>query len=109
MGNSPSGSEEKNVNVLGLFFSKQLPVPGIILLLAGGLQMPGRAQPVRAEADPFVRSYCLGCHSEQRRSGGVVLEHLDFADAARQAEILERVARKLHDNSMPPPGTWQLS
>ena len=70
--------------------------------LTGAIGAPyARAQ--AGATDPLAAAYCITCHSEQRKTGGVVLEHLDLTDAA-QARTLERVIRKLQNGTMPPPG-----
>ena len=57
-------------------------------------------------ASTFVRArldlYCVTCHSDRLRTGGVALEGLDLADAAGNAEFWEAVVRKLRVGAMPP-------
>src|SRR5215203_2046127 len=54
--------------------------------------------------EAVVKRYCASCHSQQRHSGGVVLEGIDLAAPARSAETLEKAVRKLRTGTMPPPG-----
>jgi len=58
------------------------------------------AAPTRALFD----RYCVSCHSEKLKTGGLTLEGIDPADAARHAETLEKVVRKLRGGLMPPEG-----
>jgi hypothetical protein len=51
-----------------------------------------------------VSTYCLPCHTDRRRSGGLSLAGFDVANPTRQAETAERVIRKLRSGMMPPPG-----
>jgi mono/diheme cytochrome c family protein len=56
-------------------------------------------------ADPhrqLVSTYCLGCHSARAKSGGLVLEGRNLDNVAADAEIWEKVIRKLHGGQMPP-------
>ena len=65
------------------------------------------ARPVVAAppANPeFVRQYCVGCHSEKGKAGGLSLAAYDPAHADQQAETSEKMIRKLRAGMMPPPG-----
>ncbi|HET9468971.1 MAG TPA: DUF1592 domain-containing protein, partial [Vicinamibacterales bacterium] len=48
--------------------------------------------------------YCISCHNERLRTGGLALDRLDTANPGESAEILESVVEKLRAGSMPPPG-----
>jgi cytochrome c551/c552 len=50
-----------------------------------------------------VRRYCVGCHNEKTKSGGLSLAAFDVAAAAANAEVTEKVIRKLQAGFMPPP------
>ncbi len=52
----------------------------------------------------FVQQYCLTCHSARVKSGGLVLEGLDPSVVAGQADVWEKVVRKLRTGMMPPDG-----
>jgi hypothetical protein len=51
-----------------------------------------------------VKRYCVTCHNDTRRTGGLSLASFDVAKAAQNAEVTERVIRKLQAGFMPPPG-----
>jgi hypothetical protein len=57
-----------------------------------------------ADAKAFVDKYCAGCHNERAKTGGLVLNTIDFTRVAANAEPLEKVVRKLQTGSMPPQG-----
>ena len=48
--------------------------------------------------------YCVACHNEGARVGGLVLEHIDVNDVGGGAATWERVIRKLRTGAMPPAG-----
>jgi hypothetical protein len=52
----------------------------------------------------FVQQYCLTCHSARVKSGGLVLEGLDPSAVASNADVWEKVVRKLRTGMMPPDG-----
>ena len=50
-----------------------------------------------------LRDYCVTCHSQRLRTGGLSIEGLDLANVAHDAETGE-VVRKLRLGTMPPLG-----
>src|SRR5579863_1482967 len=57
-----------------------------------------------AAARAVTDHYCVVCHSQKGKMAGVVLEGIDFNSVAANAELLERVARKVRTGEMPPAG-----
>ena len=71
--------------------------------------LPGRRPRVRTPAavpapHSLTDQYCVGCHNQKNATAGVALNGIDFANAAGNAPILERVLRKLRTGEMPPAG-----
>jgi Protein of unknown function (DUF1592)/Protein of unknown function (DUF1588)/Protein of unknown function (DUF1585)/Protein of unknown function (DUF1587)/Protein of unknown function (DUF1595)/Planctomycete cytochrome C len=63
---------------------------------------------LQAATDPgVIGKYCVGCHNQRLKTGGLVLENLDPSQAPANAEVWEKVIRKLRANAMPPPGMPQ--
>jgi mono/diheme cytochrome c family protein len=58
------------------------------------------ASPQRA----LVDQYCIGCHSDRVKSGGLALSTLNLDDVRQNAEVAEKVIRKLRGGLMPPAG-----
>ena len=48
--------------------------------------------------------YCVACHNERRRTGGLALDTLDVSRVAEAPEVWERVVLKLRGGMMPPVG-----
>ncbi len=62
------------------------------------------ADSLTAEAQTAViQRYCVRCHNDARLRGNLSLEHFDAADAVEQAEVAEKMIRKLRAAMMPPP------
>ncbi len=57
-----------------------------------------------AEQRKLVDRYCIDCHSVKDHTGGLTLEGADLEQVARDAELWEKVIRKLRAGMMPPPG-----
>jgi mono/diheme cytochrome c family protein len=57
-----------------------------------------------ADFRPVINQYCVTCHSARSRAAGLSLDAADLANVAADAEMWEKVARKLRAGMMPPPG-----
>jgi hypothetical protein len=60
-------------------------------------------QPSAPDKSLLVR-YCVACHSAQTRTAGIVLENLDLDKPGDNAQVLEKVLRKVRTGEMPPRG-----
>ena len=78
----------------------QLRLAGTLLLAATGLF--GQTAPPAQTA--LVNQYCITCHSEKLKTAGVDLENRDYSHVAEDAEVWEKVVRKLRAGEMPPVG-----
>ena len=56
--------------------------------------------PARALLD----QYCVTCHNERLKMGGVTLDTVDIGRADLHRELFEKVVRKLRSGQMPPQG-----
>ena len=74
---------------------------------------PRAAAPPAASGQPaapadsqqaFVNQYCVVCHNERMKTGGLVLESLDITQVGPHAETWEKVVRKIKTGLMPPAG-----
>ncbi|MES2626256.1 MAG: DUF1592 domain-containing protein [Pseudomonadota bacterium] len=57
-----------------------------------------------AELGKLVETYCTECHNFEDYYGGLDLEGFDFSQVGTQAQVGEKVVRKLSAGVMPPPG-----
>ncbi len=65
-----------------------------------GASPPATSSPVR----PVVEKYCYRCHNERLRTGGLALDTADAERVSGNAEVWEKVIRKLRAGTMPPAG-----
>src|SRR5215831_5500036 len=71
--------------------------------------VPARAQtpaptPVSSQK-ALIDQYCMGCHSDRLKTGGLALSALNLdapVENPQSAEIAEKVIRKLRGGLMPP-------
>jgi mono/diheme cytochrome c family protein len=71
---------------------------------------PSPAQPASAPSTDVsahtqvVGKYCLGCHNQRAKAGGLTLEGIDLSSPAANADVWEKVVLKLRGGLMPPGG-----
>jgi mono/diheme cytochrome c family protein len=81
-----------------------------IAALAFGAEMSAqqadRTSSNAAPATPraLLDQYCISCHNQRLKTGGLALDTLDAARPGDSAETWEKVIGKLRARSMPPPG-----
>jgi mono/diheme cytochrome c family protein len=55
----------------------------------------------------FTNQYCVGCHNGRLKTAGLTLDSRDFEHPAADAEVWEKVIRKVQVGMMPPAGVPQ--
>jgi len=80
----------------------------LCLAVANDRWSAGRAQsaPPATPDTPraLIDQYCLGCHSDRMKAGGLALSQVNLDAPGENAEIAEKVIRKLRGGLMPPAG-----
>src|SRR5215471_10768571 len=66
-------------------------------------QTPTSIAPPTAPSAVFQK-YCMGCHNDKTKSGGLSLANVDIDHPGDHTGQLEKVALKLRAGMMPPPG-----
>jgi Protein of unknown function (DUF1592)/Protein of unknown function (DUF1588)/Protein of unknown function (DUF1585)/Protein of unknown function (DUF1595)/Protein of unknown function (DUF1587)/Planctomycete cytochrome C len=82
------------------------------LLGAGGVAMALHAQQRQPSPSPastsahlaLVDEYCVSCHDNDKRKGGLALDTIVADGVAQHPEVWEKVVRKLRARQMPPLG-----
>jgi hypothetical protein len=83
---------------------KKLVILGSAMLVSGlmlttiGQQRPDSSQKA------ILTQYCVTCHSDKTRTGGLTLEALDVDHPEANPEVWEKVVRKMRAGLMPPAG-----
>ncbi len=60
--------------------------------------------PSPAPSTEFLTSYCVTCHNQRLKTGGLVLDTLDVTNVAADAATWEKAVVKLRAGLMPPSG-----
>jgi mono/diheme cytochrome c family protein len=66
-----------------------------------GRPLPNEA----AQHQGLVQQYCVTCHNQRLKTGGLALDPAALATPATSIETWEKVTRKLRAGLMPPPGS----
>ena len=63
------------------------------------------ATPAGAMTDrAMLDTYCVTCHNQRAKTAGLMLDATDLSKIGEQADVWEKVVRKLRGGMMPPPG-----
>ena len=88
-----------------------LALSGLIAGALSGTRIAAQIRPAPAPVPapvPAVRAvldtYCITCHNQRLRTGGLALDRLDTTNPGANAEVWENVIAKLRTGSMPPAG-----
>jgi mono/diheme cytochrome c family protein len=72
---------------------------------ATGLQRQRDSAAVVPAEQQLLNQYCVGCHNDRSRAGGLALDTLDAARAGDNAQAWESAVRRLRARAMPPAGS----
>jgi mono/diheme cytochrome c family protein len=83
-----------------------------VLLIAGGLvalrgqqqQPTGERPPAAAPQRALINQYCVGCHNDKLKSGGLALDTVNVENMNQNPEVWEKVLHKVRARYMPPAG-----
>ena len=68
------------------------------------LRTSARQPAWRRHQQAVLAKYCISCHNQRAKTGGLALDTLDLADVPNHAEEWEKVVRKVRTGAMPPVG-----
>jgi mono/diheme cytochrome c family protein len=71
---------------------------------AQSVRVAPAAATAAAAARATVDQYCVTCHNQRAKTGGLALDTIDIAAPAANADAWERVVRRVATRSMPPHG-----
>ncbi|MCC6991806.1 MAG: DUF1592 domain-containing protein, partial [Acidobacteria bacterium] len=92
-----------------------LALPAVVTALSAQAPRPAATAPRPAAShapvapgsaanNETIQAYCVGCHNDRSKSGGLSLASFDVAKADAHADVAEKVVRKLRTGMMPPRG-----
>jgi mono/diheme cytochrome c family protein len=97
-----------------MFNARTVSIPGSVagLLVAASsfmltvkAQQPPASPPVPAAPHhALVTRYCVSCHNDRKKSGGLALDTAAAQEVGQHADVWEKVVRKMRARQMPPIG-----
>jgi hypothetical protein len=81
---------------------RSILICGAIVLL-GAVAATGQTSELASQRAVLDR-YCTVCHNQKLKTAGLMLDRLDLAHVGDNAEVWEKVVRKLRAGMMPPEG-----
>ncbi len=97
VGRTPRSAADAPVGFLGPVDSARL-----MFLILAGLVTAAFAH-AQTPSQTLLNQYCVTCHNEKLKTGGLALDKLDVNHAGADAETWEKVVRKVRAGMMPPP------
>ena len=76
----------------------------VLVSAAWGYGQAPRPQSPATNQRAFLDQYCVGCHNQRAKTAGLMLDKMDVAQVPQNAEVWEKVVRKLRAGMMPPSG-----
>jgi len=76
----------------------------VCILMVGATCLDVRAAQSTVDPRAVIEKYCVTCHNERLKTAGLMLDKADIDHAGANAEVWEKVLRKLGTGEMPPPG-----
>src|SRR5678816_40492 len=65
---------------------------------------PGPDPAAAGSRQALVAQYCVTCHNDRAKTGGLSLESMSVTAVAEHPRVWETVVQKLRGDLMPPPG-----
>src|SRR5438552_3441408 len=91
-----------------MFNARRASISGCVAaVLAGGVLCRVEAQqpPAALSVPSVVNRYCVSCHNDRLKSGGLALATVGSHEVAQDPDVWEKVLRKVRARQMPPIGT----
>jgi len=81
-----------------------VPKLAIVFIVTGALcsAAPQASDAKSQDQNALVTKYCVGCHNNKVKTASLSLEGLDISKPGNDADIWEKVLRKVGANQMPP-------
>jgi hypothetical protein len=84
--------------------NRAVTIAGVLVIATiASVEQSARTQ-TQAPEQAVLNQYCVTCHNQKTKIAGLMLDKLDFTHPAPNAEIWEKVVRKVRAGMMPPGG-----
>src|SRR5262249_34703113 len=89
---------------LGVTFTEVMAASGPAVRIHGPAARTQEGSVAPAPSRALLDQYCVSCHNETLKTGGLRLDAVDLGQVGAHAAVLEKVVRKLRRDEMPPAG-----
>ena len=90
------------IDSLCISMKRRIYIAGLAVFLTGLMLLPILGQQRgRSSQQELLSEYCLSCHNDRLKTGGLTLEQLDIDRPEASPEVWEKVIRKLRAGMMP--------
>lgn len=81
-------------------------IPGLWIptILFAQTLLPATSFAQASSQRPLLDKYCVTCHNDKLKTGGLTLQSADLAKVPENAELWEKVIKKVRVEAMPPMG-----
>jgi hypothetical protein len=86
------------------FRTTSFTISSVVLLTLCLQPLVAQPSPGPSAQTALLDKYCVTCHNDKLRTGGLSLQAANLNDIPKNAETWEKVIRKLHVGAMPPQG-----
>src|ERR1700689_1386291 len=87
--------------------TRAITIAGVVAIAAASVLQSTRAQTQSTQTSgeqALLDRYCITCHNEKTKTGGLMLDKLDLGHPGKDAESWEKAVRKIRAGMMPPAG-----
>src|SRR5437016_3521001 len=81
-----------------------LLIAGFVVLPAQQQQPTGERSPAAAPQRALINQYCVSCHNDKLKTGGLALDTVSVENMNQTPEVWEKVLHKVRARYMPPAG-----
>jgi cytochrome c553 len=98
---------------VGILLLTPVLATGFLLVFGANVRAKSAAKDINSrfsnEVEPFLRTYCLGCHGKEKKEGKLDLAGYDsLAAVTKNQQVWELVLERLKAGEMPPEDAPQL-
>ena len=79
------------------------PCLSVLLAAAGSVALRAQ-QPAASPQHALINQYCVGCHNDKVKTGGLALDTVNVENVNQAPEVWEKVLHKVRARYMPPAG-----
>jgi mono/diheme cytochrome c family protein len=89
---------------IGAHQRSRFSISCVVLGVMTGVFGAPAPEPGEPQVQALLNKYCVTCHNQRLKTGGLTLDAVDLTQVPARAELWEKVILKLRSGTMPPAG-----